>query len=192
MRLFRSMLTFLTAGLLAAPPIPAMEEPMPASVLDFTMKNIDGQETPLSKYKGEALLIVNVASKCGYTPQYAGLESLYKKYGPKGLVVLGFPSNDFMWQEPGTDEEIKTFCALKYNVTFPMFSKIPVKGKNKAPLYRFLTEKATNPGFAGEISWNFNKFLVDRSGEIVARFGSKEEPESPAVVEAVEKALAKK
>jgi glutathione peroxidase len=97
-----------------------------------------------------------------------------------------------MWQEPGTDEEIKTFCALKYNVTFPMFSKIPVKGKNKAPLYRFLTEKATNPGFAGEISWNFNKFLVDRSGEIVARFGSKEEPESPAVVEAVEKALAKK
>lgn len=188
----RSFLTFLTAGLLSAPAISAPESPMPDSVLGFTMKNIDGKETPLSEYKGKAVLIVNVASKCGFTPQYAGLESLYKKYGPKGLVVLGFPSNDFMRQEPGTDEEIKNFCALKYNVTFPMFSKIPVKGKDKAPLYRFLTEKATNPEFPGEISWNFNKFLVDRSGKIVARFGSKDEPESPAMVQAVEKALAEK
>jgi glutathione peroxidase len=159
------------------------------SVLDFTMKNIDGEDVKLSAYGGKVLLLVNVASKCGYTPQYKGLESIYEKYKEQGLVVMGFPANNFFWQEPGTDEEIKTFCSTKYNVTFPMFAKISVKGGKIHPLYRFLTSKETNPEFSGSISWNFNKFLVDRSGKIVARFGSKDEPESPKVVEAIEQAL---
>jgi glutathione peroxidase len=159
------------------------------SVLDFTMKNIDGEDVKLSSYGGKVLLLVNVASKCGYTPQYKGLESIYEKYKEQGLVVMGFPANNFFWQEPGTDEEIKTFCSTKYNVTFPMFAKISVKGGKIHPLYKFLTSKETNPEFSGSISWNFNKFLVDRSGKVVARFGSKDEPESPKVVQAIEQAL---
>jgi glutathione peroxidase len=159
------------------------------SVLEFTMKNIDGQDVKLSDYSGKVLLMVNVASKCGYTPQYKGLEAIYEKYKEQGLVVMGFPANNFFWQEPGTDEEIKTFCSTKYNVTFPMFAKISVKGGKIHPLYRFLTSKETNPEFSGSISWNFNKFLVDRSGKVVARFGSKEEPESQKVVSAIEQAL---
>jgi glutathione peroxidase len=159
------------------------------SVLEFTMKNIDGQDVKLSDYSGKVLLMVNVASKCGYTPQYKGLEAIYEKYKEQGLVVLGFPANNFFWQEPGTDEEIKTFCSTKYNVTFPMFAKISVKGGKIHPLYRFLTSKETNPEFSGSISWNFNKFLVDRSGKVVARFGSKDEPESQKVVGAIEQAL---
>lgn len=178
----------LAAALLPRPTF-SQEAPMPASALDFTMKDIDGKDTPLSTYKGKVVLIVNVASKCGYTPQYAGLESLYKKYAGQGLVVLGFPANDFMKQEPGTDAEIKTFCSLKYNVTFPMFSKIVVKGKNKHPLYAFLTGKDTNPNFAGEISWNFAKFLLGRDGKVIARFDPGDTPESPKVLKAIESAL---
>jgi glutathione peroxidase len=159
------------------------------SVLDFTMKNIDGEDVKLSSYGGKVLLLVNVASKCGYTPQYKGLESIYEKYKEQGLVIMGFPANNFFWQEPGTDEEIKTFCSTKYNVTFPMFAKISVKGGKIHPLYRFLTSKETNPEFSGSISWNFNKFLVDRSGKVVARFGSKDEPEGPKVIQAIEQAL---
>lgn len=159
------------------------------SVLEFTVKSIEGQDVKLDAYRGNVLLMVNVASKCGYTPQYEGLEALYKKYKDQGLVVMGFPANNFFWQEPGTDQEIKNFCTLKYNVTFPMFSKISVKGKQIHPLYRFLTSKETNPEFSGNISWNFNKFLVDRSGKIVARFSGKDKPESPAVIEAIETAL---
>jgi glutathione peroxidase len=159
------------------------------SVLDFTMKNIDGEDVKLSSYGGKVLLLVNVASKCGYTPQYKGLESIYEKYKEQGLVIMGFPANNFFWQEPGTNEEIKTFCSTKYNVTFPMFAKISVKGGKIHPLYKFLTSKETNPEFSGSISWNFNKFLVDRSGKVVARFGSKDEPESPKVVQAIEQAL---
>ena len=159
------------------------------SVLEFTMKNIDGQDVKLESYRGKVLLLVNVASKCGSTPQYEGLESIYKKYKEQGLVVMGFPANNFLWQEPGTNEEIKTFCTTKYNVTFPMFAKISVKGKNIHPLYRFLTSKETNQEFGGNITWNFNKFLVDRSGKIVDRFATKEKPESERAVQAIEKAL---
>jgi len=159
------------------------------SVLDFTLKSIDGKDVSLGSYRGSVVLIVNVASKCGYTPQYEGLQALYKRYGEKGLVVLGFPANNFMGQEPGTNEEIKTFCTQKYNVTFPMFSKISVKGDDIHPLYQFLTSKETNPEFGGDITWNFNKFLIDRTGKIVARFETKDKPESEKVVQAIEKSL---
>jgi glutathione peroxidase len=161
------------------------------SVLDFTMKSIDGDDVKLDAYSGKVLMLVNVASKCGYTPQSRGLESVYKKYKEQGLVVMGFPANNFFWQEPGTDEEIKTFCTTKYNVTFPMFAKISVKGDKIHPLYKFLTSNQTNPEFGGSISWNFNKFLIDRAGKVVARFSSKDEPESEKVVQAIEQALKK-
>jgi glutathione peroxidase len=160
-----------------------------ASIFDYTMPSIDGAATPLSSYKGKVLLVVNVASKCGYTPQYAGLEALYEKYKDQGLVVLGFPANNFMQQEPGTNEEIKTFCSRKYNVSFPMFSKISVKGDDEDPLYRYLTDKAENPKTGGDIKWNFTKFLVGRDGKIAARFEPGVEPGSAEVTAAVEKAL---
>ncbi len=160
------------------------------SIYDFVVKDIDGNDVKLEEFKGKVMLIVNVASKCGFTPQYEGLQKIYEQYKDKGLAVLGFPANNFLNQEPGTNQEIKQFCSLNYNVTFPMFSKISVKGKDIAPLYRYLTSKETNPQFAGEISWNFNKFLVDRSGNIVARFGSRTKPESDELVQAIEKALA--
>jgi glutathione peroxidase len=160
-----------------------------SSVLEFTMKNIDGKDVKLDEYKGKVLLIVNVASRCGYTPQYEGLESIYRKYKDQGLVVMGFPANNFLGQEPGTNEEIKTFCSTRYNVTFPLFSKISVKGDDIHPLFQFLTSKSTNPEFAGDISWNFNKFLVDRSGKVVNRFETKEKPESEKIVAAIETTL---
>ena len=160
------------------------------NLYSFTMKDIDGKSVSLADYKGKVLVLVNVASKCGFTGQYEGLESLYKRYHDRGLVILGFPANDFLWQEPGTDAEIKTFCSLKYGVTFPMFSKISVKGSDMHPLYQYLTDKETNPQFAGAISWNFNKFLVGRDGKILARFGSRTTPADKELVEAVEKALA--
>ena len=133
------------------------------SVYEFRMRDIDGKEVKLDAYKGKVVMIVNTASKCGYTPQYEGLQALYEKNKDQGFVVLGFPANDFMGQEPGTEEEIKEFCTLKYKVTFPMFAKISVKGPEQHPLYNWLTNKATNPEFAGDISWNFNKFLINPS-----------------------------
>jgi len=157
-----------------------------ASVYDFTMKDIDGKEVKLGAYKGKVLLIVNVASRCGYTPQYEGLQKLYTTYKDKGFVILGFPANNFLGQEPGTNEEIKEFCSLKYGVSFPMFSKISVKGDDKHPLYKYLTE---NPENGGEITWNFNKFLVSKDGKILAHFSQKDKPEDPKVVEAIEAAL---
>jgi glutathione peroxidase len=160
-----------------------------ASVYDFSLKDIDGKDASLGQYKGKVLLLVNVASKCGLTPQYEGLQSLYAKYKDRGFVILGFPANNFMGQEPGTNEEIKSFCALKYNVTFPMFSKISVKGSDIHPLYKFLTDKETNPDFGGDIKWNFNKFLVDKNGKIIARFEPQVKPDDPRMVQAVEKAL---
>lgn len=166
--------------------------PPEKSIYDFTMKNIDGQNVKLNTYKGKVVMIVNTASKCGYTPQYEGLQGLYDKYKDKGMVILGFPANNFMGQEPGTEAEIKEFCTLKYKVTFPMFAKISVNGKDQHPLYNFLTNKATNPEFSGDVSWNFNKFLVDRSGKVVARFGSKDKPDGEAVTAAIEKYLAAK
>jgi glutathione peroxidase len=162
------------------------------SVLDFTVKNIDGKDVKLKTYKGDILLIVNTASKCGYTPQYEGLQAIYDEYKAQGFTVLGFPANNFGGQEPGKESEIKEFCESKYKVKFPMFAKISVKGEDQDALYKFLTAKETNPKFAGDISWNFNKFLVNRKGEIVARFSSKDTPESEAVKQAIEKELKSK
>jgi glutathione peroxidase len=160
-----------------------------SSIYDFTLKDIDHKEVNLGQYRGKVVLVVNVASRCGYTPQYEGLQKVYLKYKDRGFVILGFPANNFMSQEPGTDEEIKTFCSTKYNVTFPIFSKISVKGDDIHPLYRFLTSKETNPEFAGDIKWNFSKFLLDRNGKIIARFEPKVTPESDTVIQAIEKSL---
>jgi glutathione peroxidase len=159
------------------------------SVYDFTMNDIDGKPVKLDTYKGKVVLIVNVASKCGYTPQYEGLQATYAKYKDRGLVILGFPTNNFGGQEPGTNEEIKQFCSLKYNVTFPMFAKISVKGEDKHELYKYLTDTTMNPEFGGEIKWNFNKFLVDKNGKIIARFASGDKPEGEKVTQAIEQAL---
>lgn len=167
------------------------EKPV-ASLYEFTVKNIDGSDVKMDAYRGKVLLLVNVASHCGYTPQYDGLERIFKKYHGQGFEVLAFPANNFGAQEPGTNAEIKDFCTLKYNVTFPMFAKISVKGHDQHPLYAYLTAKETDPEFAGPITWNFNKFLIGRDGKIVARFESKDEPESDKVKQAVEKALAAK
>ncbi len=164
--------------------------PRENSMYEFTMKDIDGKDIKLDAYKGKVVMIVNTASRCGNTPQYEGLQALYDKYNEKGFVVLGFPANNFMGQEPGSDEDIKEFCTLNYNVTFPMFSKISVKGTDQHPFYSFLTHKETNPGFDGDITWNFEKFLTDRNGKIIARFTPKTKPEDAKVVEAIEKALA--
>ena len=157
-----------------------------SSVHEFTLPSIDGAAAPLSAYKGKVVLIVNVASQCGYTPQYAGLEKLYEKYKDQGLVVLGFPANNFGAQEPGTNAEIKTFCSRTYHVTFPMYSKISVAGGDKAPLYKFLTDAN-----GGEVKWNFTKFLVDGDGKVIVRFESEVEPDSAELAGAVEKALHK-
>lgn len=158
--------TLLVSTLLAAAP----------NVHDFTLNSIDGQPTPLAQFNGKVILIVNVASRCGYTPQYAGLEALYRKYKDKGLVILGFPANNFLWQEPGSNQEIKAFCSAKYHVSFPMFAKISVRGRDKAPLYQFLTSVKDNPKTGGEIGWNFTKFLVDENGKLIAVFPSKVKP----------------
>lgn len=158
------------------------------NVHSFIMKSIDGQDVPLSKYKGKALLIVNTASRCGYTPQYKGLEELYEKYKGRGFEVLAFPANNFMGQEPGADTEIKNFCQLKYKTTFPLFAKTSVKGADINPLYQYLTTKS---GFNGPIKWNFNKFLVDVNGNVVDRYDSPVDPMSPQVIAEVEKVLPK-
>ena len=163
--------------------------PATASPLDFSVKDIDGKDVNLADYRGKVVLIVNVASKCGFTPQYAGLEKLYETYKDRGFVILGFPANNFHQQEPGSNEQIKEFCTSKYNVTFPMMSKISVKGDDAHPLYKFLTEPATDGDFAGPITWNFNKFLVDRNGNVIARFATKTTPQDANVIDAVEKAL---
>jgi glutathione peroxidase len=160
-----------------------------SSIYDFVVTDIDGKEVNLQGYAGKVLLIVNVASKCGFTPQYEGLQALFEKYQQQGFVVLGFPANNFLGQEPGTNQEIKQFCSLTYGVSFPMFSKISVKGDDIAPLYAYLTDESTNPEFAGDISWNFNKFLIGRDGTILNRFGSRDSPESEKVVTAIEEAL---
>jgi len=161
----------------------------PRTALDFTVKDINGRRVKLDRYRGKVVLIVNVASLCGNTPQYEGLQDLYEKYRKRGFVVLGFPANDFGRQEPGTDAEIRRFCTRKYGVTFPMFSKIVVKGDGQAPLYRFLTANETNPGLGGEIEWNFAKFLVARDGRVVGRFAPKTQPNEPSLVGAIEEQL---
>ena len=162
-----------------------------SSVYDFTMPALNGSPTPLAGFKGKVVLVVNVASQCGYTPQYEGLQALYAKYKDQGFVIAGFPANNFGGQEPGTNEEIGAFCKSKYGVTFPMFSKISVKGADKAPLYQFLTDKSANPKTGGEIEWNFTKFLVGRDGKVIQRFEPAVEPQSKELVSAVEATLKK-
>jgi glutathione peroxidase len=156
-----------------------------ASIYEFTLNSIEGSPAPLGSYKGKVLLLVNVASKCGFTPQYEQLEAVYEKYKDRGLMVIGFPANNFGAQEPGTNEEIKTFCTRKYNVTFPMYAKISVKGSDIAPLYAYLTETK-----GGDIKWNFTKFLIGKDGGILERFESPVKPDDPKVIAAIEKALA--
>ena len=161
------------------------------AALKFTVKNIDGEEVELSKYYGNVILVVNVASKCGLTPQYKGLEELHDKYAEKGLSILGFPCNQFKNQEPGTEQEIKAFCRTKYDVSFDLFSKIDVNGDQRHGLYKLLTETETKPQGPGVISWNFEKFLIDREGNVIARFSPQTAPDDKELVKAVETALAK-
>jgi len=156
-----------------------------ATIYDFTLNSIDGAAAPLSAYRGKVLLVVNVASKCGFTPQYKELEALFERYKDRGLVIAGFPANNFMSQEPGTNADIKSFCSRTYGVTFPMYSKISVKGKDIAPLYEYLTRTQ-----GGDIKWNFTKFLAGRDGNIIARFEPATKPDDPKVIAAIEKALA--
>jgi len=163
-----------------------------APVWQYTAKDIDGKTVNLGRYQGQVALIVNVASKCGNTPQYNDMEALYEKYKEQGLVVLGFPANEFGAQEPSTNAEIKEFCEATYKVKFPMFSKIVVKGEGQDPLYKFLTNKETNPKFGGDIEWNFAKFLVNRKGEIIARIPARTKPTNAETVALIEKALAEK
>lgn len=168
------------------------EKTVPAA-LNFKMKMIDGKEVDLAKkYQGKVVLIVNVASKCGYTRQYEGLQKLYEKYGKRGLVILGVPANEFGGQEPGTNAEIAEFCSSRFNVTFDMLEKVVVKGEGTCPLYAFLTGKETNPDFAGPVAWNFEKFLLDRNGEVVGRFKSGVAPESEELIKAIEAELDQK
>ena len=167
----------------------AMTAEKASGPLDFTMKRIDGQDAPLSKYKGKVVLLVNVASECGLTPQYEQLQGLHKKYAEKGLAVLGFPANEFGSQEPGSNAEIKQFCTQRFGVEFDLFEKVVVKGAGACELYKWLTSKK-NGDFAGEIRWNFTKFLVDRQGKVLKRFEPRTRPDAPEVVEAIEKALA--
>ena len=160
------------------------------SPLQFTLADIDSQMVDLARYKGKVVLIVNVASKCVFTPQYAALEILYRKYQDRDFVILGFPANNFLLQEPGTNEQIKDFCKSTYGITFPLMSKVSVKDKDMCPLYLYLTSEETNPGFSGEIPWNFTKFLINRQGKVVARFPPENKPGDEDVLKAVEQALA--
>lgn len=160
-------------------------------IYQFKTENIDGKAVSLSDYKGKVLLLVNTASQCGYTPQYAGLEAIYEKYKKEGLVILGFPSNDFGGQEPGSNEEIKTFCDLKagkYKISFPMFAKSNILSDPQNPIYSFLTQQA-NVAIAGPVKWNFEKFLISKKGALIARFSSKVTPDSPELISALEKEL---
>lgn len=185
MRMALSMVAALAVAVLCAPAFGG------AAVLDHTMKDIDGKDVDLSKYKGKVVMVVNVASKCGLTPQYEQLVEIHKKYKDQGFTILGFPANDFMKQEPGTNAEIKEFCSTKYGVDFPMFSKIVVKGEGQDPLYQELTSKDSNGEFGGEIAWNFTKFLLNKDGEVVARFEPRTKPDAPEVTAKIEEELSK-
>ena len=156
---------------------------------DFTQTTLDGEEQSLADYRGKAVLVVNVASKCGLTPQYSGLQKLHETYGARGFEVLGFPCNQFAGQEPGSAEEIRAFCDRKYGVTFPLFAKLDVNGAKRAPLYAWLTAQETQPDGPGDVQWNFGKFLVDKQGQVVARFNPRVAPDAPELTAAIEKAL---
>lgn len=185
-----SLLVFVPSGLLMAVEKTKTEKSPPLAV---KMKSLDGKEVDLvEKYKGNVVLVVNVASKCGLTPQYKQLQALHDKYSKDGLAVLGFPCNQFLGQEPGTEEEIAEFCEKNYGVKFDMFAKIDVKGDKAADLYKTLTTLETKPTGKGDISWNFEKFLIGRDGQVIARFSPRTAPDAPEVLEAIEKELAKK
>jgi glutathione peroxidase len=160
-------------------------------VLNFKMKSLDGKEVDLAKYQGKVVLIVNVASRCGNTPQYKDLQALHEKYSKDGLVILGFPCNQFGKQEPGNNEQIAEFCTKNYGVTFPLFDKIEVNGAGAAPLYKFLTSEVTNPKHAGPVKWNFQKYLIGRDGEVKARIEHRTKPSAPEVVQQIEAELKK-
>lgn len=166
-----------------------VDMPAQANYLDLPLQTITGDTTSLSQFRGKVVLIVNTASKCGFTPQYEGLEALYDKYKDQGFTVIGFPANDFLRQEPGSNEEIATFCKVQYGVSFPMMAKIHVKGKEQHPLYAYLTSSSS---FPGKITWNFNKFLLDREGNVIARFDSRTKPEDDKMAAAIRKALKEK
>jgi len=158
------------------------------SVYDFTLNDVDGKALPLNQFRGKVLLLVNTASLCGNTPQYEQLQTMYERYQGRGFEILAFPANNFGQQEPGTNAEIKKFCYTKYSLTFPLFSKISVKGDDKHPLYRYLTERSP---FPGEVEWNFQKYLVDRTGHIIARYHHRTKPLSDEIVQDVERTLSK-
>jgi len=185
----RTLRLFVIGLLVAITLILSAGEQDMKTLYDFNVLDIDGNAVSLEQYAGKVLLIVNVASKCGFTHQYADLQALYEKYAGEGFVVLGFPANNFMNQEPGNNAEIKGFCSLTYGVSFPMFGKISVKGKDIHPLYEFLTDKELHPETGGKITWNFNKFLVDQSGQVVARFATKTNPSDAVVSEKIEELL---
>jgi len=187
-------LVLLVASCRSAPEAarPAEPEEPVSPIYSIQVQSIDGADVSLADYAGRVLLVVNVASRCGFTPQYAGLQQLYDIYKDRGFVVLAFPANNFGGQEPGTNEEIKTFCKGNFGVTFPLFAKISVVGPDKHPLYGFLTEAETSPAFAGEVNWNFNKFLVGRKGQVIGRFGTQTPPLHGDVTKVVEAALAER
>ena len=192
-RVSKSLFAFAAAAFVGMAFVANAADKAPKSALGFTVKDIDGKDVDLAKkYEGKVCLIVNVASKCGNTPQYEQLVALQTKYKEKGFAVLGFPANNFKEQEPGTDAEIKEFCATKYSVNFDLFSKISVGGADQAPLYKYLTSADTDKDHAGEISWNFEKFVIGKDGKVVARFEPKVKPDAPEVVKAIEDALAAK
>lgn len=185
--------TILLAGVVAACVATTVQaEEKPPAALNFTMKSITGQDVDLAKYKGKVLLVVNVASACGLTPQYEQLEAVFEKYEDKGLVVLGFPCNQFGGQEPGSDADVAKFCATEYKVKFPLFSKVEVNKDGACPLYKHLTSLDTQPKGKGPVTWNFEKFLIGKNGEVVARFAPKTSPDSKDIVEKIEAELAKK
>lgn len=187
----RLFLVTTIAGLSAiqgcAPPVPGVKQE--ETVLRFKMNSLAGEEVDLAEYQGKVVMIVNVASKCGYTGQYEQLQKLHEKYASQGLAILGFPCNQFLGQEPGSAEEIQAFCRKNYGVTFDMFAKVEVNGENACELYKFLTSLDTRPKGAGKIGWNFEKFLIDRNGMVGARFGSGTKPDDPAVVTSIEREL---
>ncbi len=184
-----SLLVSFVLGFLPQKDITA-EQRSQDTPLKFKVKSIDGQEVDLQQYKGKVVMIVNTASKCGLTPQYKALEVLYQKYKEQGFIILGFPANNFMNQEPGTNEEIKNFCEVNYKISFPMFEKVSVDGSDICPLYKFLTSKDNAP-FDGSIKWNFTKFLIGKDGKTVARFEPKVKPDDSAVIEVIERELNK-
>ncbi len=185
-----ALLVAVAVGCLAATPAHAQEKSM--NLHQFQAVDIDGKKVELSKYKGKVVLIVNVASKCGYTKHYEGLQAIQAKYAKEGLVVLGFPCNQFGGQEPGTDKEIKTFACDTYNATFDLFSKVDVNGDKASPIFQWLTSKEANPKTGGLVKWNFEKFIIGRDGALVARFASAADPEGREITDIITQELAKK